>query len=156
MKKIAVLLLMSVICVGTYAQPPRPRPQGPQSAQMQNLQEAKVNAMVRILELSGDKEAKFREIYISYDDATREAAATHLQNSSNIHRLDSKDVTHEQMQQSVLSQIALSQELLEIKKVYFEYLDAILTPSQMLEFYKNENTIRTQIQREYSGRQERR
>lgn len=151
MRKILTLTLICLSFVLTDVQAQQNRPRMQQSAQMQNLQKVKTTAMIRFLEIDEKQKDKFTEIYIEYDNAMNDASAR-AKSINHVNKLDPKTVTEEQMKESVLSQLELSRELIEIKATYFERLNEILNPQQMLGFYQKENDIRQKIQRELKNR----
>lgn len=159
MKKIFTLIITAIVVVSvSYAQAPPPRhphpggPQQQQTPQMQNLQEVKTNAFIEILNLSKSQIEDFTELYVAYDSEMNDAAATYSPAISQLNRVDRSTVSYDQVNDVIQAQIDLAQALIDIKSKYLKLFSKVLSPSQTLGLFQQENMIRTKIQDEQKRR----
>ncbi len=136
--------------IDVYAAPQNKRPEP--SEQMQAMQKLKIDALVEALDIAAKKKKAFTEIYIQYDNAVNEAGRDNVRPINGINRIDPDLLTQEQVKESILAQLELSRELIEIKSTYFEKFNSILTPKQMLEFFRTESAISNRIKQEFKRR----
>ena len=118
------------------------------------LLKAKIEAFTNFLELNPSQIEDFTVLYTEYDKAMTASSAIHNKTVYNIRKLPANELTREKVRESVNAQLQLSENIIEIRRKYFDRFEQILSPNQMLRFFQKESSISNQVKKEYNKRQQ--
>jgi len=129
MKKLFLLCSMILLTIQLQAQA---------GERAQRVQTIKVGYITQRLHLSEDQAKSFWPVYNSYEDELRGARKAFVQKHPEAKRSD----TSKKSSQYVDDQLALQQQVLDIRKQYKDRLLKVISPDQLATLYEAEKDFR--------------
>ncbi|MBO5813493.1 MAG: hypothetical protein J6R13_03135 [Alistipes sp.] len=157
MKRIMMLLLLTVAAVGvSLAQEVQPQTT-PEKPQLTEEQKAKMQQRKEILDLrlqiikeelklTDEQFEKFTPVYLNYDKAI------HFGNTKPT-RLDWENATKKDINEFLKAQLDNTINKAMVRKSYILLFEDVITPKQLCKLYKIEDKLVTRARQEYKSRQ---
>ncbi len=108
--------------------------------------------IVRVLSLDEEREAKFRELYSEYIEATARRGARQSPFGRGV---EMGSLTDEQIESSILESFETSANMVKIKESYYSKFREILSPREVAMMYEIERRVNERFQEEMRERQSR-
>lgn len=157
MKRIMMLLLLTVAAVGVslaqevqpQTKPERPQLTEEQKAKMQQRKEIldlRLQIIKEELKLTDEQFEKFTPVYINYDKAI------HFSNAK-LTKLDWDSATRKDINEFLKTQLDNTINKAMVRKSYILLFEEVITPKQLCKLYKIEDKLVTRARQEYKSRQ---
>jgi len=136
MKKTLILAAMMLLCLSTAAVA-QEQPKEPQRNPEEMIQK-RADAMASKLLLSDADAAKFVPVYVNFQKEFMAINEKYRQERPKDENGKAVKQTDKQVEESLRAQFAKSQEILDLRKTYFEKYLKVISPRQIRELYKLE------------------
>lgn len=133
MKQLIIILLASILSIGTIAAQQSGREAVARQAQY----------FVGLFQLQEQQAETFKSAFYAYTKQMR-TVQTRYQHER---PAEGTVLSDEEVEQRILDNFAMSRDILEVREQYYHEFRKVLTPSQIQAIFENEKTRRTQIQK---------
>lgn len=112
-----------------------------QEAKPTNTGRFYVQTLKRQLNINEEDKEEFTKLYLAYfkESNAIKASGRNTSNKTN------KELSDKEVRDRIMLSFDKSEEILTLKRAYYEKFEKVLSPRQILKMYKTEETIRTRI-----------